>query len=85
MPAGPTADTETVAPDEKEKSEVGQTALLPKSILAGRDFEPGDEVVLKVTHVYENEVAVEYAKEPAKSETVPSDEDELEAMDVKET
>lgn len=55
-------------PETEEGQEMdesgGKTALLPKSILGGKEFKPGEEVVLKITHVYEDEVAVEYATEP---------------------
>lgn len=37
---------------------MGATALLPKSILGGKDFNPGDEVVLKVVRLYDDEVEV---------------------------
>lgn len=47
--------------DQESESAKGQTALLPKSILAGKEFNPGDEVVLKIVRLYENEVEVEYA------------------------
>lgn len=43
------------------------TALLPKSILAGKDFKPGDEVVLKIVKMFEDEVQVEYASEKGES------------------
>lgn len=54
-------------PDETPQE---QTALLPKSILAGKTFNPGDEVVLKVVNVYEDEVEVAYATGD-ESETAP--------------
>lgn len=59
---------------EDMDKEGGQTALLPKSILGGKEFKAGEEVVLKITHVYEDEVAVEYASEKPEGET---DDDEL--------
>lgn len=46
-------------PSESESD--SPTALLPKSILMGKEFNVGDEVVLKITHIYEDEIAVEYA------------------------
>jgi hypothetical protein len=42
----------------------GETALLPKSILGGKDFKPGEEVVLKIVRMHDDEVEVAYA--PAK-------------------
>lgn len=50
--------------DEKTEEEgAGESAMLPKSILAGKDFNPGDELVLKVVAIHGDEVEVEYAKE----------------------
>lgn len=55
-------NTESPKPSGDDAGDdTGQTALLPKSILAGKDFKPGDEVVLKVVHLYDDEVEVEYA------------------------
>ena len=55
--------TPTSADTSSEDTETAeeQTALLPKTILAGKQFDPGDEVVLKIVKVYENEVEVAYA------------------------
>lgn len=68
-----------------EESE-GATALLPKTVLGGKDFKPGEEVVLKITHVYEDEVEVEYATEKPKAETPPApptDDQELQSLSEK--
>lgn len=55
--------------DEKTEEEgAGESALLPKSILAGKDFNPGDELVLKVVAIHGDEVEVEYAKESGKKD-----------------
>lgn len=45
----------------KEKGPNSSTTLLPKSVLMGKDFKVGDEVVLKITAIRGDEVAVEYA------------------------
>lgn len=47
-------------PDDKMD---GETALIPKSLLAGKDFQVGEEVVLKIVHDHGDEVEVEYAPE----------------------
>ena len=57
MPAGAAKETE-----EKD----GETAVLPKSILAGKDFSPGDEVVLRIVRMHDDSVEVAYA--PAKEQ-----------------
>lgn len=50
------------SPDDGEKDESSMTsAVLPKSILAGKKFDVGDEVVLKITGMNEDEITVEYA------------------------
>ena len=58
---GPEADNSA---KEAPGDDDGETALLPKSILAGKEFHPGDEVVLRIVEMYEDQVAVQYA--PAK-------------------
>lgn len=88
----PTAGAEDAMPSEEtpepgadtppEETEGGTTALLPKSVLGGKDFEPGEEVVLKVVKVHEDEVEVEYAPEKP-DETKSSTDSEIEAMDTK--
>ncbi len=52
---------------EKEGGD-DETALLPKSILMGKKFDVGDEVVLRITGIHENEISVAYAEEPHKEE-----------------
>lgn len=47
--------------DEEEQE--NPSALLPKNILAGKKFNVGDEVVLKIVKDYGEEVEVEYASE----------------------
>ena len=44
--------------EDREDNE--ETALLPKSLLLNKDVAPGDEVILKVVHVYDDEVEVAY-------------------------
>jgi len=47
----------------KEEDDNQVTALLPKSILMGKKFKPGEEVVLKIVHEYDDEIEVAYATE----------------------
>lgn len=56
------------APKESEGYGDGQTAILPKSILAGKEFKPGEEVVLKIVAIHDNDVEVEYASEEGSKE-----------------
>lgn len=79
------APTET-PPEKESDAPESATALLPKTVLGGKDFKPGEEVVLKITHVYEDEVEVEYApSKPTETETAPepSADAEIDAMAMK--
>ncbi len=49
--------------DEMEDKDEGETALIPKSLGAGKPFKAGDEIVLEIVHEYEAEYEVKYAKE----------------------
>lgn len=66
----PNEDQES-KPETKDENPETETALLPKSILAGKKFEVGEEVVFKIVHMYEDEVEVQYAtgKEDEKSKS----------------
>lgn len=47
---------------EKEThADESETTLIPKSICPGMDFEPGDEVMLRVVRVHEGDLEVAYA------------------------
>lgn len=53
-------------------------AVLPKSILAGKEFNVGDEVVLKITAMRDDQISVKYA--PAKPDEDKGEEgDKMEA------
>lgn len=39
----------------------GETALIPKGLLAGKEFQPGEEVVFKIVAMRGDEVEIEYA------------------------
>lgn len=55
---------------EKEEAGDAQTAEIPKGVLGGKDFKPGEEVVMQVVQVMEDSVLVKYAsqKEEEKEE-----------------
>jgi len=59
-PAATPPEPESAEPKENEASD-NQTAELPKAVLGGKDFKPGQEVVLKVVQVMEDSVLVKYA------------------------
>lgn len=55
--------------EDKPKSDEGEpTALLDKSVLGGKEFNVGDEVVLKIVAMHDKEVTVAYAPEKGKDE-----------------
>lgn len=60
--AAPAPDKDGPPPKDEQTSNE-QTALLPKTILGGKEFNVGDEVVLKVTAIHEDSVQVEYAQD----------------------
>lgn len=72
----PTSEPEAENPEAEDTEENESTALLPKSVLGGKTFKPGEEVVLEIVHVYEDEVEVKYAKEKPEGETEPEEETE---------
>ncbi len=77
-------------PEGKTVDEEGKeqpSALIPKSLLAGKEFNPGDELVLKIKAIHGDEVEVEYAAEPEKGGSEGEDQsaaEELEGMDQKD-
>lgn len=49
-------------PDAKEDTRGDeQEAILPRSILSGKDFKVGDRVELEVTAIRDNEISVKYS------------------------
>lgn len=61
-PAQPGDESEAVDKDKDEAGPEGVTALLPKSICAGMDVQPGQTLTLKVVKTYDDEIEVEYVK-----------------------
>ena len=59
MPAS--ADEKEPHDDSKEEMDESPKGLLPKSILMGKEFKPGDEIVLKIDAIHNDEVEVSYA------------------------
>jgi len=72
------AKPEAKAEDARDEGGDDTTeAVLPKSILGGKTFNVGDEVVLKVTAIHDNQISVAYA--PAKPDGKEPDADEAKA------
>jgi len=66
-PSNPGSDRPKKADDSEEPEE--KTALIPKSLLMGKDFKPGEEVIFKIVHLYEDEVEIAYATEEKKDKS----------------
>ncbi len=64
----PEAPAQTDDAAAKEEASEGETALLPKSILMGKDFKVGEEVMLKIVAMHDDEIQVQYATEKGKDE-----------------
>lgn len=65
------SDAPDSAPDKSAdapKTDEGEmpVATLPKAMLMGKDFKPGDEIVLKIDSIHDDEVVVSYAPEKPK-------------------
>lgn len=78
---GPDTMTEDAPPssddgNDKPAEDSGDhpTALIPKSLLAGKDFKPGDEMVVRIDRILEDQVEISYAPEkPGKGDSEPED------------
>ena len=57
----PQQEPKEAKPDDE--GEGGQTAEIPKAVLGGKDFKPGEEVMLEVVQVNEDSVLVKYASD----------------------
>lgn len=63
-PEGETDGTDQSEEDDGDaENSVEESALIPKSLLAGKEFKPGEEIVLEIVKMHGDEVEVRYAKE----------------------
>lgn len=58
--AAPATAPESAEPEEASEN---QTAVLPKAVLGGTDFKPGEKMILEVVEVMEDSVLVRYPTE----------------------
>lgn len=80
-PAAAAPDTSAEPAEPAEDPSDSITAELPKAILAGKTFNPGDEVVLEVVEIREDSVLVKYATGKGdKEESPPEDTPESPSM-----
>lgn len=64
-------------PEPREDASDSETATLPKSVLGGKEFKPGEEVVLEIVQVNEDSVVVRYATEEKEPSKEPPEEPEM--------
>ncbi len=68
-PAEPKPDDAAEKPEEGAEDKGDSVeAVLPRSILAGKTFNVGDEVVLKITAMRDDQISVAYAPAKGKDE-----------------
>ena len=48
---------------DKEHEEGGPTAVIPKSLLAGKEFKPGEEIMFTINSIHGDEVVISYSEE----------------------
>lgn len=58
---GTPAEEARETPEEESEEGKGPVATIPKSLLAGKDFQPGEEVVFKIVSIQDDSVVIEYA------------------------
>ena len=78
----PKFEPEGAPPEDQGKGTEaeGETALLPKSLCAGKELKPGDTLTFKVVHMYDDEIEVSPVSSPS-----PETEDENETETEDET
>ena len=71
-----TASKDSPTPDTEGDKVEGETALLPKSLFAGKDLTVGSECKVKIEHVFGDEVEVSYVPhdDEESGETKPDNE-----------
>lgn len=68
-PGSVSGDNDEDAPVEEAEDSGAETALLPKSMVAGMEVKAGDEIRLKIVKLYDDEVEVEYAHADEKEDS----------------
>lgn len=66
---GPAKAEEASGGDEEAKADDGANeTTIPKSMLMGKDFKVGEEVMFQITAIHGEEVRIKYATEKGESE-----------------
>lgn len=76
-----TADTDSDDSGKGKDDYGSESALIPKALLAGKDFKPGDEVVFKIVHMYEDEAEIAYSDGKDDSEGKSTMDESMDKMD----
>lgn len=71
--AAPMAPEEESKPDMQEEKGEEATAVIPKALLAGKEWKPGEEIVLQIVQVNEDGAVVKYASEKGGGEEYPEE------------
>ena len=61
-------DSPKTTPKDMQKEGMEDTGLLPKALMAGKDFKVGDEIMMKITAIHDKDFEVEYATEEGSKE-----------------
>lgn len=62
-PAAPEKPEMEASESDEESPENEPTAEIPKSLFGGKEFKPGEEIVLEIVQLTENGAVVKYASE----------------------
>lgn len=65
--AVPAGQSEPAAPEEEETSD-SSTAVIPKALLSGKEWKPGDQITLEIVQMNEDGAVVKYASESGSEE-----------------
>lgn len=82
---GPMPEEKAMPPGEKDEAPEAASAILPKEILQGKQFNVGDEIVLKIDRIGENDVEVSYASEKGNEENPGMEKEAGEEMETTPT
>lgn len=71
-PPAPAGEPKTT--EAKEGDSDSQTAVIPLAVLGGKQFKPGEEVVLQIVSMNEDGAVVKYAEGKGEEEEPPKEE-----------
>ena len=74
-PAATAPEPESKDAEGKEGQSDSQTAVIPLAVLGGKEFKPGQEVVLQIVSMNEDGAVVKYAEGKGEEEEAPPKEE----------